>query len=71
MPRKLRQLRADLRRTDFDVDRTVGSHETWEYRYDSSIRVTLAGPDGADAKPYQEKQVREAITRARAKEESP
>lgn len=70
MPRKLRELRADLRRAAFAIDRTTGSHETWESRFDSSIRVTVAGQDGADAKPYQEKAVRKAIALARDKEQS-
>jgi len=30
--------------------------------------MTLSGHDGADAKPYQEQEVREAVRRAREKE---
>lgn len=69
MPRKLRELRADLRGAAFAIDRTSSSHETWEHRFESNIRVTVAGHDGAAAKPYQERAVRQAIARARAKEQ--
>lgn len=59
MPRKVRQLRTDLRAAGFVLVRQVGSHETW--RHPSGVQVTLAGADGADAQRYQERQVREAI----------
>jgi predicted RNA binding protein YcfA (HicA-like mRNA interferase family) len=58
MPRKLRQLRADLRAAGFALVRQVGSHETW--RHSSGEKVTLAGADGDDAQRYQERQVRAA-----------
>jgi predicted RNA binding protein YcfA (HicA-like mRNA interferase family) len=63
MPRKIRQLKSDLRKAGF-VERTErgkGSHAVWEHPMHPSVFVTLSGKDGADAQAYQEKQVRVAI----------
>jgi predicted RNA binding protein YcfA (HicA-like mRNA interferase family) len=62
MPRKIRQLKADLRRAGFELedDRGKGSHEVWAHNR-SNQTIVIAGKDGDDAKPYQEKQVRRAI----------
>ena len=65
MPRKLRQLRADLRRAGWQIDRQSGtSHQIWVHPMISDLEVNLAGQDGADAKHYQERDVREAVRRA-------
>lgn len=71
MPRKIRQLKADLRRAGFEIEpaRGKGSHARWTHRYHPGIGVTLSGHDGDDAEYYQERQVREAIAAASAKEE--
>lgn len=63
MPRKIRQLRSDLRRAGFvlDKERGKGSHNVWEHPDVGAAFVTLSGKDGADAKAYQEKDVRDAI----------
>ncbi len=62
MPRKLRQLIADLERAGF-VDRGgKGSHRN--FMHPKEARVTLSGQPGQDAKPYQEKEVRLAIAAA-------
>lgn len=58
MPRKLRQLRADLRALGFVLVRQAGSHQTWQHP--AGERVTLAGADGADAQRYQERDLRDA-----------
>lgn len=59
MPRKIRQLIADLERAGF-VDRGGrGSHRNFEHV--SGQRVTVSGQPGADAHHYQEMQVRKAI----------
>jgi predicted RNA binding protein YcfA (HicA-like mRNA interferase family) len=42
--------------------RGKGSHAIYQYPR-TTIRVNLPGKDGADAKPYSEKQVKEAIER--------
>lgn len=60
MPRKLRELRADLRRDGFSLARQEGSHEIWTHPLIPGVSANLAGKDGADAHSYQEKQVHEA-----------
>lgn len=71
MPRKIRHLKADRRAAGFAIepDRGKGSHARWVHRRHPEIGVTLSGHDGDDAQDYQERQVREAIASARAKEE--
>ena len=69
MVRKLRQLRADLQRAGFSVARQTGSHQTWQHRAVPGYSLTVAGADGADAQPYQERDVRDALARARAAQE--
>ena len=65
MPRKLRQLRADLRRAGWRVSRQSGtSHEIWKHPLLPGERVNLAGNDCADAKPYQENDVRRKVRMA-------
>jgi len=63
MPRKVRQLKADLRRAGFvsDPKRGKGSHSVWLHPLASQNEVTLAGHDGDDAQPYQEREVRRAL----------
>src|SRR4051794_16417397 len=68
MPRKVREIRADLRRAGFVIAHVDGSHETW--RHPSGARVVLSGHDGADAQIYQERQARRQIAAARAAEEA-
>jgi predicted RNA binding protein YcfA (HicA-like mRNA interferase family) len=65
MPRKLRQLKADLRKAGFFElrERGKGSHTRWEHPDVAEVAVTLAGHDGDDAKDYQESAVRRAIAR--------
>ena len=63
MPRKIRQLKADLRSAGFveNSERGKGSHSRWRHSEVPEVRVILSGHDGDDAKPYQEREVREAI----------
>jgi predicted RNA binding protein YcfA (HicA-like mRNA interferase family) len=63
MPRKLRELRADLRRAGFELDRQKGNHQIWRHPRFPALRVTLAGDNGDDAFPYQESQIRIALKR--------
>jgi predicted RNA binding protein YcfA (HicA-like mRNA interferase family) len=67
MPRKIRQLLADLAKAGFvkDTKRGRGSHTYWEHPQLPAHPVVLSGHDGDDAQPYQEKAVREALQRAR------
>jgi predicted RNA binding protein YcfA (HicA-like mRNA interferase family) len=58
MPRKLRQLRRDLRQAGWSVVRQTGSHQIWKHPRLLGTEVNLAGQDGADAHQYQERDVR-------------
>ena len=60
MPRKLRELRADLRRAGFRNRGGKGDHQNWEHPRVAKS-VGLAGKDGDDAQPYQERAVRVAL----------
>lgn len=59
MPRKIRELIVDLRRAGFVLDRQSGSHR--QFVHPKVGTLTVSGNEGHDAKPYQEKQVRQAI----------
>jgi predicted RNA binding protein YcfA (HicA-like mRNA interferase family) len=69
--RKIRQLKADLRRAGFaeQTGRGKGSHSLWVNPRLTGVTVVLAGQDGDDAKTYQERQVRAAIEAAQARQE--
>ena len=71
MPRKVRELRADLRRAGFAIDHQSGSHQVWKHPLLPGIGVIVAGQDGADAKPYQESQLRRALRALREVDERP
>jgi hypothetical protein len=61
MAKKIRELKAMLRRARFSqVSGGKGSHGKWRHS-NLSRTLTLSGNDGRDAKPYQEKDVVEAI----------
>jgi predicted RNA binding protein YcfA (HicA-like mRNA interferase family) len=64
MPRKIRQLIGDLQHAGFRaVPGGKGSHR--KFRHDRFAgAVILSGKDGDDALPYQERQVRKAMTEA-------
>lgn len=59
MPRKLRELMADLERAGFVNRGGKGSHRN--YLHPRGLRVTLSGQAGADARHYQEQEVRRKI----------
>jgi predicted RNA binding protein YcfA (HicA-like mRNA interferase family) len=59
MPRKVRELLRDLERAGFVNRGGKGSHRNYEHP--TGVRVTVSGKPGADAKPYQEKEVKEKI----------
>jgi predicted RNA binding protein YcfA (HicA-like mRNA interferase family) len=63
MPRKIRQLKADLRRAGARQVAQEGSHTTWKHPLVPGTLVELSGDDGDDAKPYQERDLREALRR--------
>ena len=59
MPRKIRQLIADLERAGFINRGGKGSHR--DFVHPKPVRVVISGKEGGDAKPYQEREVRKAI----------
>lgn len=65
MPRKLRELRGDLRRAGWEIDRQTGSHQIWKHPLVPGVEVNVAGADGKDSHPYQERDVRTAVRLAR------
>ncbi len=59
MARKIRQLIRELERAGFVNRGGRGSHRNFEHP--TGGRVTISGQEGDDAKPYQEREVRNAI----------
>jgi predicted RNA binding protein YcfA (HicA-like mRNA interferase family) len=59
MPRKIRQLIQDLESAGFINRGGKASHRNFEHP--KGMRVTLSGKLGADAKPYQEREVKRKI----------
>ena len=70
MVRKLRELRADLRRAGYRVKpgRGKGDHEWWSHPLIPDVKVNLDGRNGDDARHYQETQVAAALAAAREAE---
>lgn len=60
MPRKIRQLKAELRAAGCEMRPGKGSHTVWGHAL-VPYAVTLSGADGDDAKPYQEREVRHLL----------
>jgi predicted RNA binding protein YcfA (HicA-like mRNA interferase family) len=62
VPRKIRQLIKDLEAAGFAKIQGggKGSHRKFTHERYAGV-VTLSGKDGDDAKPYQERHVRQAI----------
>jgi predicted RNA binding protein YcfA (HicA-like mRNA interferase family) len=63
MPRKVRQLIADLIQAGFADRGGKGSHRN--FTHPKGLRVTLSGNPGDDAKHYQERDVRRALAAAK------
>lgn len=67
MPRKIRELNAELRASGAIVRSGRGSHTVWKH-YAAGVRITMSGHAGDDAKPYQERDLQvflEAVRKAR------
>lgn len=64
MPRKIRELIADLEGAGFSNRGGKGSHRNYEHPRGG--RVTISGRPGDDAKPYQEREIRRAIEEAQS-----
>lgn len=67
MPKKIRELKAMLRKVGFSCVRIRGSHERWVHPELPELPITLAGKDGKDAKPYLEKLVDDALQQLKNK----
>ena len=65
MSRKVRQLKADLRREGFSWEPAKGSHTKLHHPLLPDEEVVLSGNDGDDALKYQERQLRKALSRLR------
>jgi predicted RNA binding protein YcfA (HicA-like mRNA interferase family) len=64
MPRKVRQLIADLEKAGFMDRGGKGSHRN--FTHPQGLRVTISGGAGDDARHYQERDVRRALDAAKA-----
>jgi predicted RNA binding protein YcfA (HicA-like mRNA interferase family) len=64
MPRKLRELEAELSKEGFTRQPGKGSHRRWVHPLYPG-HVSIAGHSKDDAKPYQEREVRQAIEQVR------
>ncbi len=60
MPKKVSELKQMLRKAGFIQKPGKGSHTNWVHHLYSG-KVTVSGKDSADAKLYQEKEVKQAI----------
>jgi predicted RNA binding protein YcfA (HicA-like mRNA interferase family) len=60
MPKKIRELKAELRKAGFRWRPGKGSHTVWEHPL-ADKPVVLSGADGRDARRYQEAEVKEQI----------
>jgi hypothetical protein len=69
VPRKIRELKRDLRRARYHQVKGggKGSHTKWKHPLVPGA-VILSGADGADAQPPQEREVREAVREAKEAE---
>jgi predicted RNA binding protein YcfA (HicA-like mRNA interferase family) len=61
MPRKIRQLKVDLRKAGAYLVSQEGSHTKWKHPLVPVSTLILSGHDGDDAKPYQERAVRDLL----------
>jgi predicted RNA binding protein YcfA (HicA-like mRNA interferase family) len=69
MPKKIGELKKILEKAGFQKLPGKGSHTNWIHPLYSG-KVTISGKDGNDAKPYQEKEVKQAIQEVKIKQEN-
>ena len=60
MPKKVRELKDRLRKAGFAMRSGKGGHTVWTHPGYAG-RVVISGNDGDDAKPYQERDTRDAL----------
>ena len=63
MPRKIRQLIKDLEKAGFANRGGKGSHRN--FLHEKGVALTISGKLGDDAKPYQEKMIKQKIEEAK------
>jgi predicted RNA binding protein YcfA (HicA-like mRNA interferase family) len=68
MPKKVRELKAMLRKSGFFVRAGKGSHTVWEHP-DISNEIVISGKDGDDARPYQELDVKKILRKLKEVQE--
>jgi predicted RNA binding protein YcfA (HicA-like mRNA interferase family) len=61
VPKKIRELKAMLRKAGFYSRPGKGSHTVWVHPALPRDELTISGGDGDDARPYQEKDVRKML----------
>jgi len=66
MPKKIRELKALLRKAGYQCKSGKGSHTKWTHPQTKKT-VILSGKNGADAKPYQESDVQQAVKKPKKK----
>jgi predicted RNA binding protein YcfA (HicA-like mRNA interferase family) len=66
MPRKIRELIADLERAGFHNRGGKGSHRNFKHLKWAKV-VRLSGNPGDDAKDYQEKDIKKALKEVKGK----
>ena len=69
MPKKIRELKKMLQKAGFQQAPGKGSHTNWIHPLYSG-KVTISGKDGSDAKPYQEKETKQAIQEVNRRREN-
>jgi predicted RNA binding protein YcfA (HicA-like mRNA interferase family) len=68
MPKKIRELKQKLLQAGFRELPGKGSHTNWIHPLYTG-KLTVSGKDGSDAKPYQEKDVQQAIREVEEKQQ--
>jgi predicted RNA binding protein YcfA (HicA-like mRNA interferase family) len=68
MPKKIRELKQWLRQIGFTELPGKGSHTNWIHPLYAG-KLTVSGKDSSDAKPYQEKDVQQAIKEVESKQQ--
>ncbi|GAX38177.1 type II toxin-antitoxin system HicA family toxin [Nodularia sp. NIES-3585] len=68
MAKKIRELKQMLRQGGFTEIPGKGSHTNWVHPLYTG-KITVSGKDGADAKRYQEKEVKQAIEKVEGKKQ--
>ncbi|NET01019.1 MAG: type II toxin-antitoxin system HicA family toxin [Sphaerospermopsis sp. SIO1G2] len=66
MPKKIRELKQILKQAGFTEIPGKGSHTNWIHLLYNG-KITISGKDSADAKKYQEKEIKQAIQQIESK----